>query len=159
MNNRTYTDLGSSEIYKRHRVMVEGGNAPRSKVMDQMVVDGYLVDGIITLAQHQAAEYILAQATQAGVFNRPVNLLGARGGEPVRDATITDSLMRFGRTMAIIRKRFGVYASYLVEEVVCHNWDVSRDGEKMRMLRDGLDLIVERRMAGGRNPMKHLKKK
>ena len=158
MHNKSYTDLGSNEIYKRHRVMVEGGNAPRAKVMDQIVIDNYLIDGILTLAQHQAGEYILSQAVKAGIYTRPLNYSEPSSGGG-KKGNISDYLLRYGNTMSLITQRYGQYASYLTEEVVCHNWDVSEDGGKVRVLKDSLDLIVNMRMAGGRNPMRHIKKR
>ena len=42
---------------------------------------------------------------------------------------------------------------------MCHNWDVSSDDKKMKVLRDGLDQIVKARMAvAGKNPLRHLKR-
>ena len=159
LTDKQPTDLGTKEIHQRKKVMIEGGKLPRARVMDQLMIDKYLMDGLLTLAQHQAGEYILQQATMAGVYTRPLNMEG--GGGTVNKAkpdNINDALIRFGRTMKIISNKFGTMASYIVEEVVCHNMDVSRNGEKMRVLKDGLDLIVNARMAGGRNPMRHLKK-
>ena len=49
MSDKSHTDLGTNEIYKRHSVMIEGGKVPRAKVMDQTLIDRYLVDGIISL--------------------------------------------------------------------------------------------------------------
>ena len=37
-SDKSHTDLGTKEIYKRHAVMVEGGNMPRAKVMDQTLI-------------------------------------------------------------------------------------------------------------------------
>ena len=59
MSDKLHTDLGTNEIHKRHSVMVEGGKMPRAKVMDQLVVDKMLMNGILTLQQHQAAEYLM----------------------------------------------------------------------------------------------------
>lgn len=157
MSNKSYTDLGSNEIYKRHRVMVEGGNAPRAKVMDQLVIDKYLIDGLVTLAEHQAGEYILNQAVKAGVYTRPLNYSEPSSGGG-KKGNISDYLLRYGNTMSLITKRFGQYASYLTEEVVCHNWDICGDAGKLKVLKDSLGLIVNLRMAGGRNPMRHIKK-
>jgi hypothetical protein len=137
--------------------MVEGGNAPRAKVMDQLVIDKYLIDGLVTLAEHQAGEYILNQAVKAGVYTRPLNYSepSSAGG---KKGDISDYLLRYGNTMSLITKRFGQYASYLTEEVVCHNWDICGDAGKLKVLKDSLGLIVNLRMAGGRNPMRHIKK-
>ena len=151
------TDLGTNEIHKRHRTLIEGGKLPRARVMDQLVIDKYLIDGVLTLAQHQAGEYILNQAVKAGVYTKPLNYSEPSGGDG-KGGGVSEYLLRFGRTMGLIRDRYGEYAKYLTEEVVCHNWDISDSGNKVRMLRDSLDLIVNLRMAGGRNPMRHIKK-
>jgi len=73
MTYKSPTDLGTPEIHKRHSVMVEGGSLPRAKVMEQTVVDRLLMNCLLTLAQHQAGEYLLSQASQAGIFAKPLN--------------------------------------------------------------------------------------
>ena len=154
-------DLGTKEVHQRHRVVVGSvrGNRERAHVADQMVFDGYLIDGLLTLAQHQACEYILNQASKAGIYVSTPDLSGGTGGGEHGPKGPRDAVIRFGRTMDIVRSRFGEYASYLVEEVVCHNWDVSSDDKKMKVLRDGLDQIVKARMAvAGKNPLRHLKR-
>ena len=45
MTNNSHTDLGTNEIHKRHSVMI-GGKMPRAKVMDQTLIDRYLIDGL-----------------------------------------------------------------------------------------------------------------
>jgi hypothetical protein len=65
--------------------------------------------------------------------------------------------MRYGRTLDLVGDRFGPYHKYLVEEVVLHGWDVSLDAKKMTSLKEALDWISERRLAGGRNPLRRLK--
>ena len=67
MTNNSHTDLGTNEIHKRHSVMIEGGKMPRAKVMDQTLIDRYLIDGLLTLQEHQAAEYVLSQGSAAGL--------------------------------------------------------------------------------------------
>jgi len=156
MSDKSHTDLGTKEIYKRHAVMVEGGTMPRAKVMDQTLIDRYLMDGLISLSQHQAAEYIMSQALQAGLYTKPLSSEPS-SGERAKDAIATESLMRYGRTLDLISKRFGPYHKYLVEEVVLHGWDVSLDAKKMGTLKEGLDWISDRRLAGGRNPLKRLR--
>jgi hypothetical protein len=65
--------------------------------------------------------------------------------------------MRYGRTLDVIEKRYGPYCKYLVEEVVLHNWDVSGDAKKMGVLKEGLDWLSNRRLSGGRNPLRTLR--
>jgi hypothetical protein len=159
MSDKLHTDLGTSEIHKRHSVMVEGGKMPRAKVMDQTLIDRYLIDGILTLQEHQAGEYILSQSAQAGMYVRPLRFEASTGGKRAEDPMANDSLMRFGRTMKLISDRYGPYHKYLVEEVIIHGWDVSQDPKKLKALKEGLSWVAERRMAGGRNPVRHLRGK
>jgi hypothetical protein len=159
MSDKSHTDLGTSEIHKRHRVMIEGGQMPRARVMDQTVVDRMLMEGLLTLQQHQAAEYLMNQASRAGLYTKSVNYKDMNsGGERVSDALANEDLMRYGRTLRLVERRYGAYHKYLVEEVVIHNWDITGDEKKMGVLREGLEWIADRRMAGGRNPMRHIRK-
>jgi hypothetical protein len=151
------TDLGTNEIHKRHKVMIEGGKIPKAKVMDQLVIDRYLIDGLLTLVQHRAAEYIFHQAIRAGMYTQPLNY-GDRARGATDEGERAEAVVRYGKTMKIITQKLGEYVGHIVEEVVLHNWDVAGDANRMEALRNGLELIVERRMAGGRNPMRHLDK-
>ena len=148
------TDLGTDEIRKQHSVMVEGGAVARAKVMDQMIWDRYLMDGLITMVEHQACEYLLDQASKAGIFVKSPNMLGTRDGK--KDYTPT-GIFPFGRTLKIVEKRYGHHHSYVVCEVVCFNWDVSESKTNLKALKQSLNWIAERRMKGGKNPMRHLK--
>lgn len=158
MSDKLHTDLGTNEIHKRHKVMIEGGKMPRAKVMDQRVVDKMLMEGMLSLQQHQAAEYLMNQASKAGLYTRPLSYQDmTSGGKRVSDSMASESLMRYGRTLALVERRFGAYHKYVVEEVVIHDWDISGDDNKLKILKEGLDWIADRRMAGGRNPMRHIR--
>ena len=159
MSDKSHTDLGTKEIYKRHSVMIEGGKMPRAKVMDQLVVDRMLMNGLLTLQEHQAAEYILSQAASAGVYAKPLNYEPKSSGGMSKNGLESDQLMRYSRTIGLITKRFGDYAKYLAEEVVLHNWDVSDSPDKLKVLKKGLSWVADRRMAGGRNPVRHIRGK
>lgn len=159
MSDKSHTDLGTKEIYKRHSVMIEGGKMPRAKVMDQLVVDRMLMNGLLTLQEHQAAEYILSQAASAGVYAKPLNYEPKSSGGMSKNGLESDQLMRYSRTIGLITKRFGDYAKYLVEEVVLHNWDVSDSPDKLKVLKKGLGWVADRRMAGGKNPVRHIRGK
>jgi hypothetical protein len=151
------TELGTQEIHRKHAIMVEGGTVPRARVIDQMMIDRYLMQGEITLAQHQAGEYLLEQASKAGMFAKapPMGRTIVDGnGKP----SIPGGLFAYGRTVNLVKRRYGVYHAYLVQEVVCHNWDVGDDEKKMDCLRDALQVICDRRISGGRSPARHLKK-
>ena len=93
------------------------------------------------------------------MYVRPLRFEASTGGSRAEDPMASDSLMRFGRTMKLISDRYGPYCKYLVEEVVIHGWDVSQDPKKLKALKEGLSWVAERRMAGGRNPVRHLRGK
>jgi len=152
-----YSDLGSPEVYQRHSVMVEGGTVPRAKVMDQTLIDRYLMDGLLTLQEHQAGEYVMGQALKAGLYTKPLNY-EAGGGEANPDSVASEALMRYGRTLDLVGRRFGPYAKYLVEEVVIHGWDISDNSDRLKGLKKSLGWISERRMMGGKNPLRHMSK-
>ena len=48
-NQKHTTELGTPEMHSQHSVMIEGRTLPRAKVMDQALVDEYLMDGLLTL--------------------------------------------------------------------------------------------------------------
>tara|TARA_R100001509_G_scaffold65313_1_gene36053 strand:+ start:1685 stop:2101 length:417 start_codon:yes stop_codon:yes gene_type:complete len=137
--------------------MVEGGTVPRAKVMDQSLIDRYLMDGLLTLQEHQAGEYVMGQALKAGLYTKPLNY-EAGSGEANPDSVASEALMRYGRTLDLVGRRFGPYAKYLVEEVVIHGWDISDNSDRLKGLKKSLAWISERRMMGGKNPMRHMRK-
>jgi len=59
---KAITYLGNKELHRRHSVMIEGGKIPRARLMTQIMIDKYLMRGIIDLIQHQAGEYLYRQA-------------------------------------------------------------------------------------------------
>ena len=151
-----HSDLGTPEIHKQKSVLVEGGPAPRAKVMDQSLIDRYLMDGLLSLQEHQAAEYVLNQAVQAGVFTKPLRY-EASSGCSVSDPMANESLERFGRTLRLVKKTLGAYHKAILQEVVLNDWDISVNPDRLRVFKEALQVISERRMSGGKNPMRHLK--
>jgi hypothetical protein len=137
------THLGTKQLHKQHSVMIEGGMVPRARVMDQTMIDKYLMQGRINLAQHQAGEYLLRQAATARLWPTGVNLSDTRtsGG---RRNFVPFGVFPYGRTLVKIKKRYGWFHAYLVGEVVVHDWDVSGDTYKMQCLLEGLDWISQR---------------
>ena len=154
-DNKPKTETGTPEIHERHTILTRGGAVEKAKVMDQMVFDRMLLDGKITLAQHQACEYLLHQASKAGIYVTALDYSGVSSGGHNGPKGPRDMIMRFGNTIKIVRKKLGEYASYIVEEVVCHNWDISKDKEKMKIFREGLDAIVDRKMVI-HDPLRHI---
>ena len=151
-----HSDLGTPEIHRQKSVLVEGGPVPRAKVMDQNLIDRYLMDGLLSLQEHQAAEYVLNQAVQAGLFTKPLRYEASSGGS-ASDPMANESLERFGRTLRLVKKTLGAYHKAILQEVVLNDWDISVNPDRLRVLKESLQVISERRMSGGKNPMRHLK--
>jgi hypothetical protein len=150
------TFLGNKQLHKKHSVMVQvDTNIPRARVMDQHIADRYLMDGLLSLGQHRAAEYLLDQAAMAGMWATGVDLSKTRvnGGVP---NNVPFRIFPFGRSIGLVRKRFGDWHAYLVQEVICHEWDIRKRGEMLDDLRESLDWIGERRMAYA--PIRKLRK-
>ena len=147
------TELGNKQLHQRHSVMIEGGNVPRAKVMDQQPVDRLLMNGMITLAQHQAAEYLMELASRAHIYAKAPDPDAVRGG--MKDY-VPGGVIPFGNTLKIVERRYGPMHAYVVEEVVCHGWDISEREEMVDVLKEGLQIIADRRMSGGKNPVRHL---
>jgi hypothetical protein len=133
-------NLGNKELHNRHKVMVEPGNVPRSRVMDQHVIDKYLMHGLLTLAQHRAGEHLLQQAARAGIWPTGINWAGSGGGTGVRNF-VPFGAFPFGTTLALIKDRYGDYHAFVTKRVVCFDWDVAENEQRMKCLRESLDLI------------------
>lgn len=148
------THLGTAQLYKRHSVMIEGGVVPRARVMDQRIIDRYLMNGWLDLAQHRAAELILDQASRAGIWAKGVNWAGSGGGGTQN--YVPFGAFPLGRTMDSIRKRFGEFHAYVTQEVVIYDWDISKHKRRMKCLRQSLDLIDALKVRHG--PLRELKR-
>lgn len=156
--SRSKTHLGNDMLHKNKSVMVESGVVARSRVMDQCIIDRYLMRGELNLPQHRAGELILGQAAMAKSWATGVNLSGTRVSGGKKDHT-PFGVFPLGRTLVMIKKRYGWFHMYLVTEVVLHDWDVSKDEFKMECLREGLDWVADRRMNGKPDPLGILKRR
>ncbi len=141
------TNLGSSELHRAHSVRIEGGTIPRAQVMDQHLIDRYLMHGLLDKAQHRAGEYLLKQASRAGVWPTGVDLSGSGSHDGLHNY-VPFGAFPFGRTIVIVKRRYGDFHAYIVREVVCHEYDISHDDYRMDCLREGLDVIDQRRLRG-----------
>lgn len=136
------TSLGNRQLHKQHSVMIEGGMIPRAKVMDQHMIDRYLMDGKLNLAQHRAAEILLGQATKAGIWPTGVNLEGS-GITGFRNY-VPFGAFPLGRTLVRVKRRYGRLHAFIMMQVVCFDKDVSGDDYQMGCLVESLDLIANR---------------
>tara|TARA_R110000803_G_scaffold3216_1_gene10902 strand:- start:6738 stop:7220 length:483 start_codon:yes stop_codon:yes gene_type:complete len=152
-------DIGTKDARSQNLAAGEEGSIPRAKVTGQAFFDQYMAGGRLSLAQHQAAEYLLRRAVKAGLFAKGVDPSQSRGGQKDNVPYGIDS---YADTLAIVQDRYGSYHRYLVVEVVCHNWDIGADGnrggmvDKMKVLGEALQVISDRRLCGKGSPSRHL---
>ena len=59
----------------------------------------------------------------------------------------------YRKTIRSIVKRYSEHHAYVVNEVVCHDWDVRDSDHNMLTLKESLNWIADTRMGGGRNPL------
>lgn len=150
---RANTHLGNERLHKKHSVMIEGGQIPRSRVMDQMMIDRYLMDGLLDLTEHQAGEHLLGLARHAGLWPTGVNLSGRSSRSSRPDFSLTRG-MGYQKNINAIKRKYGWFHGYLTERVVCFNWDVREDNLRVQCLKDALNFIALR--AGCRDPLQSL---
>lgn len=141
--DQAITHLGTKQLHKQHSVMIEGGMIPRARVMDQTMIDRYLMHGLIDLAQHQAGELLLRQAATARLWPTGVDLSDTRTTGGKRNF-VPFGVFPYGRTLVRVKKRYGWFHAYLVGEVVVHDWDVSENEYRMQCLKEALDWIARR---------------
>ena len=153
---KVLSEVGTNELHKRKFVAIDAGPIPRARVVDQCAVDRLLMEGLITLAQHQAAELLMARAYKAGIYAKAPDPDKARGG--LVDYTPT-GIEGMADLLRIVTKRYGEFHGYLVEEVVCHDWDIRGNDYRLKCLREGLQIIGDRRMCGRGNPAARLKRR
>jgi hypothetical protein len=149
------TNLGSPELHSRHSVMIEGGKYPRSKVMDQHVFDRYLMEGIITLTHHRAAEVLLGMAAKADMWARGVNMDGVYTG--ISKSKVPFGVVPFGNALRKIRNECGRSHYEITRAVILRNKDVRVLPKGINLFTDSMEYVNDNIIFFHRNPLRHLK--
>jgi len=144
--------LGNRQLRRQHSVMIEGGMIPRARVMDQHMIDRYLMGGLLDLAQHRAAERVLELATIAGIWPTGINWHGS--GVKGERNYVPYGAFPFGRALVRVKRRYGRYHVFVLLEVVCYDVDVHGDDYKMQCLTESLGLLSR---GGGSGPLRKLR--
>jgi hypothetical protein len=150
MSKQPTTHLGNRELHRQHSIMITGGAIPVAKVMDQHVIDKYLMHGLLSLSQHRAGEFVLGKAADAGMWATGVNLsglmvqLGKHDNVPFR-------LFPFGKILTSVRRQLGEPHVYVLTEVICKEKDVQHRKQYMTCLREALDCVANRYTGGNRH--------
>ena len=147
--------LGTNELHQRHSVLIEPGLRPRARVMDQHICDRWLMDGLLTLREHRAAEYLLGQAAISGSFARSMNWWSDRtsGGERNH---VPFGVIPFGKSLRCVQDSHGAWHSYVVWRVIVYDWDVSKNEFNITCFKDSMDTVSLQRMSFDRNPLRYL---
>jgi hypothetical protein len=156
MKNQPTTHLGNNELHKRHSVMITGGAVPRAKVMDQLIIDRFLMRGLLNIGQHRAGEHLYGLANRAGLFPSTVHWNSSGGLPPHSHVPIGAS--SFGNAITLVADKYGWFHGYLVKQVVCFDWDVSGNKFRMKCLRQSLDRISSRMLSHTIDPVRFISK-
>ena len=152
---KAHTHLGNSQLHKQHSIMVEGGVIPRSRVMDQMVFDRYLMEGLIDLSQHRSAEFMLSMAAKAGIWARGANLSGVYS-DGKKESKVFFGMMPLGDALSKIRSECGESSYVLTKAVIINNYDVREKKNGIRFFSESMDYVGNNIMFFYRNPLRHL---
>lgn len=149
------TNLGSKELHKRHSVMIEGGKYPRSKVMDQLIFDRYLMEGLINLSQHRSSEFLLNMAATAGMWARGANLNGVYV-DSKKTSKVFFGMVPLGNALAKIKEQCSNRHCLITVAVIVHNKDVRNLDDGIRAFTDAMDYVNNNIVFFHKNPLRHL---
>jgi hypothetical protein len=152
---KAHTHLGTVELHKRHSVMVEGGCVPRSRVMDQLIFDRYLMEGCINLGQHRAAEFLLSLSAKAGMWAKGARLDGAYTDTPGK-SKIFFGMIPLGDVLSKIRTDCSDAHYNLTKVVIFNNYDVRKREGGLEVFIKSMDYVNDRIMMYHKNPLRHL---
>ena len=156
MTEQAITNLGTPELHHRHSVMIEGGKYPRSRVMDQCIFDRYLMDGVINLTHHRAAEVLLSMAAKAGMWAKGAALDGIFVDAP-KKSKVFYGVVPFGNVMRRIRQEKGEAHHLIAQAVILRNKDVRKLPKGIDVFTDAMDFVNDNVIFFHRNPLRHLK--
>ena len=121
-NGTDLSDIGTKQLHSKHDVRVEkiDSGLVRATVRDQLVIDVYLFDDIITVNQHAEAERLLDLAQKAGVFLRSVDMGSIVSGGSRSDLA-GSGFVRWRYAINGIRRRYGMEGVQVVQDCIVEN--------------------------------------
>ncbi len=127
-NGTDLSDIGTKQLHSKHDVRVEkiDSGLVRATVRDQLVIDVYLFDDIITVNQHAEAERLLDLAQKAGVFLRSVDMGSIVSGGSRSDLA-GSGFVRWRYAMSDIRRRYGMEGVQVVQDCIVENKFIKED--------------------------------
>ena len=127
-NGTDLSDLGTKQLHSKHDVRVEkiDSGLVRATVRDQLVIDVYLFDDIITVNQHAEAERLLDLAQKAGVFLRSVDMGSIVSGGSRSDLA-GSGFVRWRYAINDSRRRHGMKGVQVVQDCIVENKFIKED--------------------------------
>ena len=124
------------------KIILDGGLIPTARVSNQTLIDTLLDDELISIVQHMAGEYVLAQCVKAGVYVKGMAYDGMPLGSGRHDAH-HNGLLPLRKTLRLVRKKCGnsgadVLLNAVVAEVLAAN--------NLRLLKKSLGVVSEYRL-------------
>jgi len=124
------------------KIILDGGLIPTARVKNQTLIDTLLDDELISIVQHMAGEYVLAQCVKAGVYVKGMAYDGMPLGSGRHDAH-HNGLLPLRKTLRLVRKKCGnsgadVLLNAVVAEVLAAN--------NLRLLKKSLGVVSEYRL-------------
>jgi len=124
------------------QIIIDGGLISTARVKNQTLIDTLLDDELISIVQHMAGEYVLAQCVKAGVYVKGMAYDGMPLGSGRHDAH-HNGLLPLRKTLRLVRKKCGnsgadVLLNAVVAEVLAAN--------NLRLLKKCLGVVSEYRL-------------
>ena len=121
-NGTDLSDIGTTQLHIKHDVQVEKleSGLARAKVRDQLVIDTYLFEDKITVAEHAEAERLLELAQKAGVFLRSIDMSAVMGGDGKGDLANT-GFIRWRYAINGIKRNHGIEGVEVVQDCIVEN--------------------------------------
>lgn len=126
----------------KRAILVEGGIANRARAMDQCLVDVLLLSGLITISQHQSAEYFMDCCAKSHMYIRSFSYgdsSPSSSGVPKKDRVY---FFPYARMVSAINKELSIDHSKVLHDVIIDN--VYRKESLIKLI-EGLDFIYEDR--------------
>ena len=86
------------------KIILDGGLIPTARVRNQTLIDTLLDDELISIVQHMAGEYVLAQCVKAGVYVKGMAYDGMPLGSGRHDAHHNGQLP-LRKPLRLVRKK------------------------------------------------------
>ena len=121
-NGTDLSDIGTTQLHIKHDVQVEKleSGLARAKVRDQLVIDTYLFEDKITVAEHAEAERLLELAQKAGVLLRSIDMGAVIGGNGKGDLANT-GFIRWRYAINGIKRNHGIEGVEVVQDCIVEN--------------------------------------